>query len=54
MSRNYGTAVRQPPGFNSAPTQPVWAPVRMSDEIWCEQAGCPKRECVACKAAAHD
>jgi hypothetical protein len=53
MSRYYGTAVRQPPGFNGAPTQPVWAPA-LADEIWCEQAGCPKRECVACKAAAHD
>jgi len=44
----YGTAVPQPPGHDSKPTQPVWAPP-LKDEEWCEEACCPKRECKECK-----
>jgi hypothetical protein len=57
MAKYYGTAVPRPtghglPGFEDgaystrAPLPPL------SEVVWCDEAGCPASECVACKKRA--
>lgn len=55
MADYYGTAVPTPtghglPGFEDG-TYSAQRPLR--DIVWCEAAGCPKDQCVACQKAAR-
>lgn len=51
MSRYYGTAVHQPAGTGRPPQLDVELPPRPQIE-WCEEAGCPRDKCVACRESA--
>lgn len=55
MTKYYGTAVRETPGAGLPANK--GAKIRTSrpasDIVWCETAGCPKSQCVACQQDAE-
>lgn len=53
MSKYYGTAVSVPTGHGLPDFEEGAYSTRppLSEIVWCETAGCPKNQCVACKEA---
>lgn len=56
MAKYYGTAVRERTGAGLPGSQD--AKIRTSrpaaDIVWCEEAGCPKDQCVQCRKERAD